>query len=103
MKDVYGWAGRTALAPRDARARLEAAAPGFTWAVRESDAEGDYVNGVAADGARVRLLGDPVDSVELWLPGPARGGPLPDARVAALRAQVPALLTALGAAAVVEE
>ncbi len=95
---------RSALGPDAALTALVPAVAGFDWAIRESDHQGRYVNGTDPAGVRVRLIGDPLAELELYLPGPARGGPLPEAVAAELIAhRVPAILTRIGAADVQED
>ncbi len=103
MKDVHGWVFRSALGPDAALAALSTHGDGFTWAIRESDTQGRYVNGTDPTGVRVRVIGDPAAELELYLPGPGRGGPLGDDAANALRARIPALLSRIGAVDVHED
>lgn len=95
---------RSALGPDAALTALAPAVAGFDWAIRESEHQGRYVNGTDAAGVRVRLIGDPLAELELYLPGAARGGPIPEAVAAELVAhRVPALLARIGASDIQED
>lgn len=95
---------RSPLGPDAALAALMPAVAGFTWAIRESDNQGRYVNGTDSTGVRVRLIGDPLAEIEVYLPGAGRGGPLPEPVAEELIAhRVPVVLARIGAADIQED
>ena len=98
MSDVYGWLFHSEVDLDQARARLDGAA-GFTFAIREAEHEGRYVNGTDARGIRLRVLGEVrVGELELYFPSAARGEPLSaEARAEVVDVVIPDLLTRLGA------
>lgn len=98
MRDVYGWMFHAGIGVDEALRRLQGV-DGFTFAIRESDHEGRYVNGTDARGVRIRVLGEErIGDLEVYFPSAARGAPLSDTeRQPVLDELVPTLLGRLGA------